>query len=145
MTEENDKQLDEQLAQLTRWDGEKTQLWQEALKQDEDGATSSRFSLKSFMSFRLPAIAAAVILIAATAATLQFAYGPGFVTHGVAMRSSIPSPNEEIVPTASNDAYVGDWEDADLSLSRYSISGDGSGDLDLNSALNQGAKPFVCC
>lgn len=135
MTEKNDKQLDEQLAQLTRWDGEKTQLWREALKQGEADATSSRFSLMSFTNFRIPAIAAAVIVIAATAATLQFAFGPDLIA--VAQRVSGPSnlrqlgsaknayaqvqPQSEQVPSPLESSMAGDWEDSDLSLSRYGV------------------------
>ncbi|MCH8824372.1 MAG: DUF4349 domain-containing protein [Planctomycetes bacterium] len=149
MTEENDKQLDEQLAQLTRWDGEKTQLWREALTESEESATSSRFSLKSVLGFRLPAIAAAVIVIAATAATLQFAYGPELVS--VAQRISSPSnlrqlgaaqnaytqvkPQSEQVPGPSEASMAGDWEDTDLSLSRYGVE-PAPALMDISSALN---------
>ncbi len=76
MTEIEKDQLDDQLAQMTRWEGESTQLWCEALDRAESNRGSSRWSLPQFFHRRVPKIAAAIIIVAALGAVLQFTYGP---------------------------------------------------------------------
>ena len=132
MTENKDKQLDEQLAQLTRWEGEKTQLWRDALTESEESATSSRFSLKSVLSFRLPAIAAAVIVIAGTAATFQFAFGPESVNSLLDKSSSVSNQRQ----LGSMQSYAtAEMMYDEVPLAQQAL---GPPELDLNSALNQG-------
>jgi len=59
MTEENDKQLGEQLAQLTRWEGKKTQLWREAL----DTQPTTSFMSPKFLSWRIHPLAAVIAIV----------------------------------------------------------------------------------
>lgn len=76
MTDIEKDGLDDQLAQMTRWEGESTALWREALDRTESNAEPSRWSLPQFFHRPLPKIAAAIIIVASLGAVLQFTSGP---------------------------------------------------------------------
>ena len=121
MTEIEKDQLEDQLAQMTRWEGESTELWQKAIDEAESKSRISRWSLPQYFHRPLPKIAAAIIIVAGLGAVLQFTYGPEYlgkdiftasVDEPAALRRGAPVLR---TPLATNVP-----------------------DLDLNSALNQG-------
>ena len=68
MTEKEDRQLAENLAELTRWGGEPNQLWRQAL--NSSATRPQRSFLRRFVSTPVPAIAAAGVIVVAAVATL---------------------------------------------------------------------------
>ncbi len=76
MTEIEKDKLEDQLAQMTRWEGESTELWREALDRTDSNTEPSRWSLPQLFHRRVPKIAAAIIIVAGLGAVLQFKYGP---------------------------------------------------------------------
>lgn len=61
MTEKEDRQLAEKLAELTRWGGEPSQLWRQAL--NSSATRPQRSFLRRFVSTPVPAIAAAGVIV----------------------------------------------------------------------------------
>ncbi len=76
MTDIEKDQLEDQLAQMTRWEGESTELWRKALDRTDSNTRPSRWSLPQFFHRPMPKIAAAIIIVAVLGAVLQFTYGP---------------------------------------------------------------------
>ncbi len=68
MTEKEDPQLAENLAELTRWGGEPSQLWRKALH--STATRPQRSFLRRFVSTPVPAIAAAGVIVVGAVATL---------------------------------------------------------------------------
>ncbi|MCH8005500.1 MAG: DUF4349 domain-containing protein [Planctomycetes bacterium] len=68
MTEKEDRQLAENLAELTRWGGEPSQLWRQAL--NSSATRPQRSFLRRFVSTPVPAIAAAGVIVVGAVATL---------------------------------------------------------------------------
>ena len=62
MTEIEKDQLEDQLAQMTRWEGESTQLWREALDANEAQPTSSFWSPR-FLHWRVRPLAAVIAIV----------------------------------------------------------------------------------
>ena len=68
MTEKEDRKLAEKLAELTRWRGEPSQLWRQAL--NSSATRPQRSFLRRFVSTPVPANAAAGVIVVAVVATL---------------------------------------------------------------------------
>ena len=121
MTEIEKDQLDDQLAQMTRWEGESTQLWCEALDRTENNKESSRGSLPHLFHGRVPKIAAGIFIVASLGAVLQFTYGP------------VRSGKDLFTATVDEPASARRGTPALRTPLAMKVP-----DLDLNSALNQG-------
>lgn len=63
MTDIEKDQLEDQLAQMTRWEGESTDLWQKAMNAHETQEPTSRFWLATLLHRRIPAIAAVITIV----------------------------------------------------------------------------------
>ena len=152
MTEIDRNQLDDQLAQMTRWEGESTQLWREALDANEAEPTASFWSPR-FLHWRVRPVAAVIaivggLLIVATFTVPEFgkardkAVSPSSVSGLRALALAEPMAQE--VDSANQSAAV-DWR-----LYRGG-SGTGGGDIPgRRSAIGQntldllgGAAPQV--
>ncbi len=68
MTEKEDTQLAEELAELTRWGGEPSELWRQALH--STGTPPQRSFVRRFLTTPVPAVAAAGMIVVASVATL---------------------------------------------------------------------------
>ncbi|MEE8155334.1 MAG: DUF4349 domain-containing protein [Phycisphaerales bacterium] len=146
MTEIEKDQLEDQLAQMTRWEGEPTKLWREALDANEAQPTASFWSPK-FLHWRLRPLAAVIaivggLLIVATVTV------PRFEKARDTARSSPNASNLRQLAEAHN-SYAGQWEDADLAFAHYDNGAVGAAPgppdasmiapaLDLDAVLNQG-------
>ena len=62
MTENEKDQLEDQLAQMTRWEGESTELWREALDSNEAHPTISFWSPR-FLQWRVRPLAAVIAIV----------------------------------------------------------------------------------
>lgn len=131
MTEIEKDQLEDQLAQMTRWEGEATQLWREALDKAKAKSTPSRWSLPQFFHRPMPKIAAAIIIVAALGAVLQFTYGPEHLGKNVSPRSvDTPTAMRQFVPLQRTPATTPPGPpDATMTAPGYAslIDGDGGG------------------
>ncbi len=63
MTDIEKDQLEDQLAQMTRWEGESTELWQKAIDAHETQEPASRFWSATLLHRRIPPIAAVITIV----------------------------------------------------------------------------------
>ena len=141
MTEIEKDQLEDQLAQMTRWEGESTELWREALESSRAQPTASFWSLR-FPHWRVRPLAAVITIV-----------GGLLIVSALLLPSLAKARRETSVSNlrqlaAAEHSYAGQWEDADQSLTRYDgLGGVAPGSpeasmiappLDLDSALLQG-------
>ena len=129
MTEIEKDQLDDQLAKLTRWEGESTQLWQKAIDAHESQEPASRFWSPTLLHRRIPPIAAVIAIVGGLA---------------VASALILPSVNDggvrERIGQSTNDHGLGMAESA---RAFYEPPGPPDSSmtappLDLDAALNRG-------
>ena len=129
MTEIEKDQLEDQLAQMTRWEGESTQLWREALDRTDSNIEPSRWSLPNLFHQRVPKIAAAIIIVAALGAVLQFTYGPAYLGKSIFTRSVD-------TPTAARPGLIGEMHPASTPPGPPNANTTAP-PVDLDAALNQ--------
>ncbi len=130
MTENEKDQLEDQLAQMTRWEGEPTKLWREALDRTDRNTEPSRWSLPQFFHRPMPKIAAAIIIVAALGAVLQFTYGPEHLGKSVFPRAFDSSISARGVAPLQRTPATTPPGPPDANMT--------APPLDLNAALNQG-------
>ncbi len=135
MTEIEKDQLEDQLAQMTRWEGESTQLWREAIDKAEAKSTPSRWSLPQFFHRPMPKIAAAIIIVAALGAVLQFTYGPEHLGKNVSPRSvDTPTAMRRLAPLQRT-PVAAMVQELDLDGMSDPMSGGGGGLLDITGGM----------
>ena len=130
MTEIDKDQLDDQLAQMTRWEGESTELWQKAIDANEAQPTNSFWSPR-FLHWRVRPLAAVIAIVGGLLLVATF-IAPGLEEARDGSRTVPRSASNLRQLAEAHDSYTGYWEAANQSFARYEQP------LDLNSALNKG-------
>ena len=125
MTEIDKDQLDDQLAQMTRWEGESTQLWREALDAKKAQPTASFWSAR-FLHWRVRPLAAVIAIVGGLMIVATFV-APEFGKSRDKARAVPRSASNLRQLAEAHTAYRGEWEDAGLSLSRYGSIGNAQG------------------
>ncbi len=130
MTEIEKDQLEDQLAQMTRWEGESTELWREALDAHKAQPTASFWSPR-FLHWRVRPLAAVIAIVAGLMIVATFT-APEFGKARDKARSSLSASNRPEL------AMVEGQRTASIAPPGPPDANTIAPALDLAAALNQG-------
>ncbi len=108
MSESEKDELEDQLAQMTRWEGESTDLWQKAMNAHETQEPTSRFWSATLLHRRNPAIAAVITIVGGL--VIASALILPYISDGGVMRRSGQSLSNLRSLATSADSYAGRWQ-----------------------------------
>ena len=72
MTENQDQHIETELSALTRWEGEPTELWKQALDEADAAPQGRKLSLGRLMHSPLLKVAAVIVVLLGAVAVLPF-------------------------------------------------------------------------
>ncbi len=139
MTEIEKDQLEDQLAQMTRWEGESTQLWREAIDANEAHPTTSFWSPR-FLHWRVRPVAALIAIVGG----LLIVSALALPELGKARHKAVSPPSvSSLRALARAEPMAQEVESANQGTALYEMSGGGGGGVLEMSGGSPGRRSTV--